>query len=290
MCEEQGYAYAAKLRLSEVLWWLDRGDEAKHLYCEAVELRKRFNEAFWMGDRDYVAMGLDAKSREITSIGSDPGHCIATGIGEESLVGRAGDRLLQPDLFSGWGVRTLSAEHPAYNPYSYHRGSVWPVENATFALGLARYGLFDYMEQICRAQFEAAGLFDFCRLPELFSGHSRDSKHPFPAFCPAANSPQAWSASGVFTLLEAILGVFPYGPLNLLLDPRLPEWLPEITVANPRVAGTVPKIRFYREMGGNREFEILEQRGTLRVLHRPSPWSLRMKFAEGIKDELTSYL
>jgi glycogen debranching enzyme len=291
MCEEQGYAYAAKLRLSELLWWLDRRDEAKHLYCEAVELKKRFNEAFWMEERGYFAMGLDAKSRKITSIGSDPGHCIATGIVEESLVRRVGDRLLQPDLFSGWGVRTLSAEHPAYNPYSYHRGSVWPVENATFALGLARYGLFDHMEQICRAQFEAAGLFDFCRLPELFSGHSRDSQHPFPAFYPAANSPQAWSASGVFTLLEAMLGVFPYAPLNLLLlDPHLPEWLPEITVANLRVAGSVLKIRFYREAGGNSEFEILEQRGTLRVLHRPSPWSLRMKFAEGIKDELTSYL
>jgi len=291
MCEEQGFVYAAKVQLSEVLWWLDRKEEAERLYHEAVELKKRFNAAFWMENHGYFAMGLDAKSQKITSVGSDPGHCIATGIVEESLARRTADRLLEDDLFSGWGVRTLSARHPAYNPYSYHRGSVWPVENATFTTGLTRYGLFDHMERLCRAQFESAGLFDFCRLPELFSGHARDSQHPFPAFYPAANSPQAWSASSVFTLVEAILGLYPYAPLNVLLvDPHLPKWLPEITLDNLRVAGAILKVRFYRDSTGKSDYKILEQRGPLQVLRQPSPWSLRASFAERIRDVLTSYL
>jgi glycogen debranching enzyme len=291
MCEEQAFAYAAKVQLSELLWWLDRKQEAKRLYHQAAEFKKRFTEAFWMQDAGYFAMGLDPESRQITSIGSDPGHCIANGIVEEDLVRRAADRLIEDDLFSGWGVRTLSARHPAYNPYSYHRGSVWPVENATFALGFARYGLFDHMERICRSQFEAAGLFDFCRLPEVFSGHPRDSRHPFPAFYPAANSPQAWSASGVFALLEAMLGIYPYAPLNaLVVDPHLPEWLPEITLENLRVAGAVVEIRFYREASGQSSYKIVEQRGNLRVIRLSSPWSLRMSFAEHIKDVLTSHL
>jgi glycogen debranching enzyme len=291
ICEEQGFVYAAKLHLSEVLWWLDHKDEAKRLYHEAAELKKRFNEAFWMEDEGYFAMGLDAESRQITSIGSDPGHCIATGIIEDALVQRTADRLLANDLFSGWGVRTLSALHPAYNPYSYHRGSVWPVENATFSLGLTRYGLLSHMERICHAQFEAAGLFDYCRLPELFSGHARDSQHPFPAFYPDANSPQAWSASGVFSLLESMLGLYPYAPLNLLIvDPQLPEWLPEITLDNLRVGSAVLKMRFYRNANGGSDYQILDQRGLLHVFRQPSPWSLRASFAERIKDVLTSFL
>ncbi|MBM3219561.1 MAG: hypothetical protein FJZ38_12955 [Candidatus Rokubacteria bacterium] len=139
-----------------------------------------------------------------------------------ALAAATADRLIQPDLFSGWGIRTLSAEHPAYNPYSYHRGSVWPVEHGTFALGCMRYGLWDHVALIARAQFEAATLFDFYRLPEVFSGHPRDRAHPFPALYPQANAPQAWSASAIFCLLQSLLGLYPYAPLRLLIvDPHL---------------------------------------------------------------------
>jgi hypothetical protein len=119
------------------------------------------------------------------------GHCLATGIVEEEFVRRIADRLFADDMFSGWGIRTLSDRHPAYSPYSYHRGSVWPVEHGSFSVGLVRYGLHEHVERICRAQFEAASLFDFHRLPELFTGHHRDAGHPFPAHYPNANSPQA---------------------------------------------------------------------------------------------------
>ncbi|TMA72505.1 MAG: amylo-alpha-1,6-glucosidase, partial [Deltaproteobacteria bacterium] len=131
-----------------------------------------------MEDEVFSALGLDPEGRLIGSITSNPGHCLATGIVDPERAARTADRLLAPDLFSGWGVRTLSAEHPAFDPYSYHRGSVWPVEQASFVLGFVRYGLHGSAERLSRAQFEAARLFDFHRLPEVFSGHPRDADHP----------------------------------------------------------------------------------------------------------------
>jgi glycogen debranching enzyme len=290
-CEEQGFAYLAKLHMSEVLWWLDEKDEAKRLFHEAEELKKRFNEAFWMEDEGYFALGLDAQKRQIKSVTSNPGHCLATAIVDEQLVPRTALRFIEDDLFTGWGVRTLSSNHPAYNPYSYHRGSVWPVEHGTFAIAFARYGYHRVVELIAQAQFEAAALFDFYRLPELFSGHQRDEDHPFPAFYPQACSPQAWSASAVFCLLQAMLGLYPYAPLNMLLvDPFMPEWLPEITLENLRVGDAVVTIRFYRTKSGAGSYEVLDKRGPLHVLRQPSPWSLTAGFGERLKDALTSLL
>jgi glycogen debranching enzyme len=290
-CEEQGFVYAAKLHLAEVLWWLDRKDEADRLFHQAVELKRRFNEKYWMEDQGYFAMGLDSQARQIASIGSDPGHCIATGIVDQDLVERAAARMFADDLFTGWGIRTLSSQHPAFNPYSYHRGSVWPVEHGTFAIGFARYGLHHLVEKICRAQFEAAALFDFCRLPELFSGHQRDADHPFPAFYLPANWPQAWSASATFSMLQSMLGLYAYAPLHtLVLDPHLPEWLPEITLGNLHVADALLKIRFFRTPAGSSDYEVLEKKGRIHVLRQPSPWSLTAGYSERIQDAITSLL
>ncbi|HWS53242.1 MAG TPA: amylo-alpha-1,6-glucosidase, partial [Pyrinomonadaceae bacterium] len=290
-CEEQGFAYLAKLHMSEVLWWLDEKDLAKRLYREAGELKKRFNEAFWVESEGFFALGLDSRKRQIKAVTSNPGHCLATAIVDESLVARTAARLMREDLFSGWGVRTLSSANPAFNPHSYHRGSVWPVEQGTFALAFLRYGLRAEVERLCRAQFEAAALFDFYRLPELFTGHQRDGAHPFPALYPQGNTPQAWSASAVFTLLQSLLGLYPYAPLSLLLlDPHLPAWLPEITLRGLRVGGAAADIRFYRKRDGASDYEVLDKRGTLHVLRQPSPWSLTASFAERLKDALTSLL
>jgi glycogen debranching enzyme len=288
-CEEQGIIYAAKLNLAEVLWWFGREDEAKHLFKSATELKKRFNEAFWMDAEGFFAMALDPDGSQVTSIGSNALHCIATGIADKALVPRALKRLFAEDMFSGWGVRTLSSLHPAYNPYSYHRGTVWPVEHGPFAVGAYRYGCHDYVERISRSQFELAALFDFYRLPECIAGHQRDEDHPFPAVYPAANSPQAWSATTVYTLLQAILGLQPFAPLRLLfVDPYLPVWLPEITISNLRVADAIVTIRFFRRSNGSSDYEVLEKRGSLDVFRQPSPWSLTAGFGERVKDILTS--
>jgi glycogen debranching enzyme len=290
-CEEQGFVYLAKLHLSEVLWWLGEKDAARHLYQEAGELKKRFNEVFWMEDAGFFAMGLDAEKRQIGAIGSNAGHCLATGIVDEAVVRRTADRLFEADMFSGWGIRTLSDRNPAYNPYSYHRGSVWPVEHGSFAVGFMRYGLHNHVERICRAQFEAASLFDSYRLPELFTGHHRDVDHPFPAHYPNANSPQAWSASAVWCLVQSMLGLYPYAPLNLLLlDPHLPAWLPALSVSNLHVGGAVVDLRFWRSENGESDYEVLDKRGPLHVIRQPSPWSLTATFGERLQDALSSLL
>jgi glycogen debranching enzyme len=290
-CEEQAFVYVGKCLLSEVLWWLGQRDQARRLWHEARELKKRFNDAFWMPSEGFFAMGLDPDKRQIRSIGSNPGHCLAAGITDSSLALSTADRLMTADLFSGWGVRTLSSAHPAYNPYSYHRGSVWPVEQGTFALAFMRYGLHDHLEGLCRAQFEAAVLFDHSRLPELFSGHARDRDHPFPALYPQANSPQAWSASAVFCLLQALLGLYPYAPLHVLVvDPRLPAWLPDITLEHLRVGDATATIRFYRTPDGTSDYRVLDRRGTLHILRQPSPWSFTASFAERLADTVRSLL
>lgn len=290
-CEEQGIVYAAKLNFAEVLWWFDRREEAKRLFNEARELKRRFNEAFWMEREGFFAMALDAARQPVRSIGSNALHCVATGIADAALVPRTMERLFAPDMFSGWGVRTLSSEHPAYNPYAYHRGTVWPVEHGPFAVGAYRYGLHAQVDRICRAQFEAAALFRHRRLPECFSGHARDADHPFPAVYPAANSPQAWSSTTVFTLLQALLGLQPFAPFRMLfVDPQLPPWLPELSLHGLRVADATLDLRFWREPDGRSDYEVLDQRGALHVVRQPSPWSLTAHLGERLRDVLTSLL
>jgi glycogen debranching enzyme len=287
--EEQGIVYAAKLNLAEVLWWFGRKDEAKRLVNEARELKERFNEAFWMEDEGFFAMALDPNRRQVRSIGSNALHCVATGIADKELVPRTLARLFAPDMFSGWGVRTLSSRNPAYNPYSYHRGTVWPVEHGPFAVGAYRYGCHDYVERICRSQFETAALFDFHRLPECIAGHQRDDEHPFPAVYPAANSPQAWSSTTAYTLMQAMLGMQPFAPLRMLfVDPFLPEWLPSLTISRMRVRDAVISLRFFRNKDGTSDYEILGQEGPLQVIRQPSPWSLTATLGERAGDAFAS--
>jgi glycogen debranching enzyme len=289
-CEEQGFVYVAKIRMAEMLWFLGDHELARRLFDEASELKKRFNERFWMSKEKFFALGLDPKRQQITSISSNPGHLLTCGIVHDEFAAPVVKRLLQPDMFSGWGIRTLSSDHPAYDPYSYHRGSVWPVEHGSFAMGMMRYGFIDELHTIARAMFEGTSLFEHNRLPECFSGHSRDVAHPFPALYPKANWPQAWSSSSLFSILQAMLGLYPFAPLRLLLlDPRLPDWLPEITLRNLHVGKSIVSIRFYRK-GKRTHFDVLDKHGTLHVLRQPSPWSLTAGVGERIKDVMESLI
>jgi len=191
------------------------------------------------------------------------------------------------DLFSGWGIRTLSAKHPAYNPFSYHRGSVWPVENGSFVLGFARYGLHEEMWTLARAMFEVAQLFPFFRMPETLAGHQRTADAPFPGLYTKADWPQAWSASSIINMLRAILGLFPYAAANLLiLDPHLPDWLPEITVKNMRIGKAKVTIHFERKSNAWTEYKLLDLEGDLDVVRQPNPWSMTAASPEKMKDTL----
>jgi len=286
-CEEQGTAYMAKLAFAEVLWRFGRKGEARRLQREAQELRKQFNAAYWIDDLHCFAMALDPKGRQVRSIGSNALHCISTGIADEALVAPTLQRMFRHDMFSGWGVRTLSSDHPSYNPYAYHRGTVWPVEHGPLAIGAYRAGHHDRVQQVARAMFDAAALFDSNRLPECFSGHPRDAAHPFPSLYPPSNSPQAWSATTPLGLVQALLGLQPYAPLGLLLvDPHLPDWLPRLSLRGLRVGDAVADLDFFRTPDGASDFEIQHLRGPLRVVRRATDWPL----ASSSGDALTTLL
>jgi glycogen debranching enzyme len=271
-CEIQGYWYAAQLLMAEVFLALGMPARAFELFRSAQDLQQRFNESFWMPEEQYVAFGLDAEKRQIRSVVSNPAHCLATGIVSTEHAPAVVRRLLAPDLFSGWGIRTLSADHPAFNPLKYHLGTVWPVENATAAFGMKRYGFASECNRLAEAIFDAAALFEHVRLPECFGGFARDERHAHPGIYPDACAPQAWSASAVFWLVQAMLGLWAYAPLKaLIVDPELPEWLPELTLLDVHIAEARVSLQFKRDAGGHTDYRILEQEGTLHVLRQPVP-------------------
>lgn len=290
-CEEQAFVYVAKFHFAEMLWRLGERREARRLFREARRLKQRFNEIFWLPELQYFAMGLDANKRPIATVASNAGHCLASGIVLREYAQATADRLMAPDLFSGWGIRTLSSEHPAYNPYSYHRGSVWPAEQGSIALGFMRYGMHAPLERLAAAVFDAASIFEHSRLPELFGGQPRDEAHPFPSLYPQANSPQAWSASTVVLLLQALLGLYPYAPSRLLfLDPHLPAWLPDFVVRDLRVGDASITLRFERTRKGTTTYRVLKKTGELHVIRQASPWSLTESIGHRARDLVTSAL
>jgi glycogen debranching enzyme len=177
-------------------------------------------------------------------------------------------------MFSGWGIRTLSCDHPSYNPISYHLGSVWPVENGTIAFGLRRYGLDARTLDLFEAMVDLAVLYDGHRVPECVGGYAR-SGFPHPGAYPRANVLQAWNQSALPLLLQTMLGLQPVAPLHLLaVDPILPPWLPDVTIEGLRLGGTTATLRFHREGDGHVTAEIVQKRGRLRLVRQPPPESL----------------
>jgi glycogen debranching enzyme len=288
-CEVQGYYYGANEQLAQLLWMVGRRDEAVRLRDSAIEFKKRFNDVFWMEAEQLFALGLDGGGRQIRSVASNAAHCLGAGIIDAALAPKVADRLFEEDMFSGWGLRTLSSRHPAYNPYSYHRGSVWPVEQGSLAIGLRRYSRVSHLLRLSEALIELASLFEFCRLPEVLSGHPRNQQHPFPALYPQANSPQAWSASAIFAVLSSILGLFPWAPFGILfVDPQLPVWLPEIVLRNLAIGQASVDIRFFRDDNQICQYEVLALRGTLKVLRRSDAWTLLGLPGDALQNQLTA--
>lgn len=271
-CEIQGYWYAAKLLMAEVFMALGEPARAAGLLRDAVALKKRFNERFWMPEEQFYAFALDSEKRQVKSITSNVGHCLATGIIEHAHAAETVRRLMAPDMFSGWGIRTLSDKHPAYNPIKYHLGSVWPVENATTAFGMKRYGFWRECNAVAKGMFDAATLFEHHRLPETFGGYPRDKRHPHPGIYPDACAPQGWSATAIAWLIQAMLGLWSYAPLNLVMvDPVLPPWLPELTVRDLHVGRSRVSIRFKRDRSGKTDYKVLERKGPVHVVRQPAP-------------------
>jgi glycogen debranching enzyme len=215
LAEVQGYVYDAKRKMADIYRVLGRIGQAQALEWEASELRSQFEEAFWMPEEGFYALALDGRKQQVNSISSNPGHCLWSGIVRQERARQVVERLMAPDMFSGWGIRTLSSEMAHYNPLSYHNGSVWPHDNSIIAAGIARYGFTEEARRLALTMAEAAVAFPQHRLPELFSGYSRRT-YSFPVPYPAANSPQAWASGSVIYLLETLLGVAPAGERLLL--------------------------------------------------------------------------
>ncbi|ALV41373.1 amylo-alpha-1,6-glucosidase [Pseudarthrobacter sulfonivorans] len=236
LCEVQGYVYAAYTARAWMAY--DAGDVAlAHDYADqAAQLKKRFNEQFWMPDRGYYAIALDGKKRQVDACASNMGHCLVYGLIDEDKAPLVVERLMSPEMFSGWGVRTLASDMGAYNPASYHNGSVWPHDNALIASGLLRYGFIAQAQRISTAILEAAEFYDG-RLPELFCGFSRDQiAEPVPY--PTACSPQAWAATTPIRLVTNLMRYDTHVSLGgLWVDPVLPESYGDLHISNAPVAG-----------------------------------------------------
>ena len=256
LCELQGYVYAAWRGMAEVFRAL--GDEARAgaLGAKADRLFEAFNAAFWNEADGFYAFCLDGAKQPIFSVASNPGHLLWSGIVPQDRAARVMERLMRPDMWSGWGIRTLSADNPSFNPYSYQNGSVWPHDNSLIALGCKRYGLDEAANRIAEDVQRAAGFFVRRQLPELYSGVQRDDTN-FPVQYLGANVPQAWAAASVFALVQAVLGLEMDAPNNrLLVRPVLPEWLPDVTLRDLRVGDQIFDIAFYRVDGVTRH-EVL---------------------------------
>ena len=257
LCELQGYVYNAWVRMAEVFDVLGKPERAKELRAKAAALFARFNEAFWDEELGFYAYALDGDKNKVLTVASNPGHCLWSGIVPRERAKKVVDRLMAPDMWTGWGIRTLSAGHPAFNPYNYQTGSVWPHDNAIIAMGFKLYGFDAEAARVAYDVSVAASHFLLNQLPELYTASER-SESNFPVQYLGANVPQAWAAGSVFMLTQALLGFLPDAPRNrLYVDPFLPDWLPDLTVRDLRIGKHNLDIRFWRE-GEETAFQVIK--------------------------------
>ena len=220
---------------------------------KAIALSREFDQKFWDEELGCYAYALDGNKEKVLTVVSNVGHCLWSGIVPAHRAERVVKRLLRPDMSSGWGIRTRSAAHNAFNPYSYHNGSVWPHDNSFIAIGFRRYGFVNEALRIVHDVCDAATHFQLNQLPEFYAGVQRnpvtrsnllrDTYHvepipkvgahtsEFPVQCSHPSVPQAWAAGTTFSFLQTVLGIIPDAPGGrIYVDPHLPPWLPEVTV------------------------------------------------------------
>jgi glycogen debranching enzyme len=236
LAEVQGYVYAAFLAKSHFCSEREDAEGAAYWAGKAEQLKDDFNKAFWMPDKGYFALGLDKDKRQIDSLASNQGHCLWTGIVDAGKASAVARNLTGKEMFSGFGIRTLASSSGAYNPMSYHNGSVWPHDNAICAAGLMRYGFVREAQQVSVGILEAAEWFGG-RLPELFCGFDR-TDFSEPVYYPTSCSPQAWASAAPFHLLRTLLRFDPSVPNGKLwCDPALPATFLPLHIESMHVAG-----------------------------------------------------
>ncbi|MBI2953737.1 MAG: amylo-alpha-1,6-glucosidase [Chloroflexi bacterium] len=264
ICEVQGYYYDALLRMADIARTLGRSEEGAGYARRAKDLFERFNRAFWLESEGTYAFGLDPRKQRVETVASNAGHLLWSGIVPLERAERLANRLLSNDMFSGWGIRTLSAANPAFDPVSYQRGSVWPHDNAIIALGLKRYGFWQHSNRIAEGLFDAAASYRRNSLPEVFAGIARRPGNA-PVPYAEANLPQAWAAGSIFMLLRATLGLEP-DPVHrrLVVSPTLPDWLPELTLRNFTVFQGKVDLHF-SGVGADSKVEMIRCQGDVTI-------------------------
>jgi glycogen debranching enzyme len=266
LSEVQGYVYAAKVRLSEIARLKKRLDLADRWQEEAKDLQARFNRDFWVEDQGYCAIALDGEGKSVDGISSNPGHCLSLGILDPEKALSVAERLRAPDMFNGWGIRTLSSLSPAYNPMGYHIGSVWPHDNAMIAAGLRSLGLIEQALEVAQGIIDMTLQQPYQRPPELFCGYER-TPDSSPVRYPVACSPQAWASGAIFQFLQIMVNLVPDATSNYLrvVDPTLPPSVGRLSVHNLRIGETILDLDFERS-GETTACRVTRKRGNLRVI------------------------
>jgi glycogen debranching enzyme len=267
LCEVQGYVYAAKLAASHLAGELGDQKTCTRLESQAAALRDKFEEAFWCEDLGLYALALDGYKKGVCRVRtSNAGHTLFSGIASPEHARKTAHSLLEPDFFSGWGIRTLASGEPRYNPLSYHNGSVWPHDNALIASGFGRYGFRNLAGRVMLALLDVSSFMELHRLPELFCGLER-RRGEGPTLYPVACSPQAWAAAAPFMLIQACLGLTIEGARNRVVfeRPCLPEGIPQLSIRGLRV-GPASVDLFFERQADNVRVQVLEKKGEVDVI------------------------
>ncbi len=246
LVEVQGYYYRALTDAAGLYRQAGQRERAEILRNKAETLQKKFLRDFWWDKAGFLIYALEGRKAPVKTVVSNPGHCLFTGILPAKQAYCVVKRLMQPDLFSGWGIRTMSAGEVAYNPMSYHNGSVWPHDNAIIGFGMRQAGALEELKQLSETLFEAARFFDHMRLPELFCGFTKHGNGG-PVKYPIACDPQAWSVGSIFLMLRALLGIDCRGSELYVRDPRLPGFLRTLRLENIRVGTGIVNLEFTRK-------------------------------------------
>lgn len=264
LCEVQGYAYQARLMGAYIFEHLAESGgieqlpdspenlrkRAANLRTDAVRLKMQFNRDFWIESRGTFAFALDGRKNPLEVSTSNAGHLLYSGIADEAKARRLVRTLMGPDLFSGWGIRTLSSREVRYNPMSYHNGSIWPHDTAIVAGGMARYGFKEDALELLRSMFDATLFLELQRLPELFCGFERREGEG-PTAYPVACSPQAWSVAAIFLFIEAALGMEVDAVRKQLIfrSPRLPDFMDRLDIHDLTLGNSRHHLEFRRYTG-----------------------------------------
>jgi glycogen debranching enzyme len=265
LCEVQAYVYAAKQGAAALAAMLGKDEQAVTLAAEAEELRAAFEAKFWIEEMGTYAIALDGDKRPCRVCSSNAGQVLFCGIAAPERAQILAGTLLTPEMFSGWGIRTLSADAPRFNPMSYHNGSVWPHDNALIALGLARYGLKRGASAIFEGLFDAGAHMEMMRFPELFCGFPR-RRGMAPVLYPVACAPQAWASVVPFALLQACLGLEMDCARREIRfhNPQLPKFMEEIRINDLELDSASVNLRL-RRRGAHTEVAIVSQKGDIGI-------------------------